>query len=666
MSTHESARLIELAQQWLIDDPDAETCAELTELLAGLDAADATSVRPNAGAGFSVLPNSASLDELTDRFGCRLAFGTAGLRGQLGAGSNRMNSKVVMQTSAGFAEFLLRRCEGIPSVVIGFDARLKSEQFAHDTAEVLAGAGLDVTLLPGPVPTPVTAFAVRHLGVSAGVMITASHNPPQDNGYKVYLGDSDHGSQIAPPVDAEISELIEQAAAQPLSSIARSTSYARGSDEIVDAYVRATASSTDRAAAETGGTMAEASSPDGTEREPLKIVYTAMHGVGYEATRRVFEQAGLPELISVPEQQLPDGHFPTVLFPNPEEPGALDLAIALAEREQADLIVAHDPDADRLAVALPSQDRGGEISKIDVLTPPFVYTNTENDAQKNTTYLPLTGNQLGLLLGWECAERDARLRASREDADSSVVASYNERGANKVRGALAATIVSSPSLAEVAKAYDLDFVQTLSGFKWVSRVEHLVFGFEEALGYLVNPEVIRDKDGISAAVLLAQIAVRLHAKGKTLWDRLDEASERFGHFASDQVTLRLENTAAVEQLSARIRSTPPTRFGEVAVASCTDFLDPVGAADGPADNSGPNGAYGGMPVAANVMRFDLADGSRVMIRPSGTEPKLKIYLDASCVQGTVSERKANAEAKVAALRSAVEKLVAKTLTATGQ
>lgn len=602
-----AAQLIATARAWMLDDPDLETAAEIATYVERASAdPNSENAEPFGLFADPALDRAANvwdaLEELQRRFSGRLSFGTAGLRGEIGAGQSLMNSKVVTQTSAGLARFLLQRAAEsastgspreaqmrTPSVIVGFDARTMSRQFALDTAQVLAGAGLSVTLLEGPVPTPIVAFAVRHLGVSAGVMITASHNPPQDNGYKVYLGDSDAGSQITSPVDAQIAALIDAAADQPLAAISRDTAVAFDVDamqSVLDAYLSATAA----------GLRQVPTTP-----QP-KLVYTAMHGVGFELTNRAFAAAGLPPLISVPEQQQPDGTFPTVAYPNPEEPGALDLAMALADAEHADLIIAHDPDADRLAVALPSRDEGGERGG------------------QGRAFTQLTGNELGLLLGWECAER-ASIHADR-DAQ---------------RGSLAATVVSSPALAAVAAAYGLDFVQTLSGFKWVSRVPNLVFGFEEALGYLVNPDVVRDKDGISAAMLLADLACRLHAEGKTLWDRLDEASERFGHFASDQITLRLSDSGETARVSERIRSNPPTTFGEVVVTELVDYLDD-----------------GHMPVPANVLRFDLDDGSRVMIRPSGTEPKLKVYLDAHCAEGSVAERRATAEARIVQLHNAAE------------
>lgn len=564
--------LIQAATSWAAQDPDAVTRAEAEALIAAAQD-PATSAQAE--------------DELDSRFGSRLAFGTAGLRGELGCGSNRMNRVVVGQTSAGFAAFLLERAargetSNPPSIVIGYDARVNSDVFARDTAEIMAGAGVHAILLPGPLPTPVTAFAVRLLGASAGVMVTASHNPPRDNGYKVYLGDADGGSQIAPPVDAEIAAHIDALLGTPLSAHARGADYTHAGTEVLDAYVAATAESVQ-------GSVPPAAAA------PFTIVYTAMHGVGSGPARRVFAAAGLPEVVVVPEQDQPDGAFPTVDFPNPEEPGALDLAFRTAREAGADLIVAHDPDADRLAIALP-------------------------DASAEGGYRRLTGNQLGLILGWQAAE--------------------SHRATGATGGALACTIVSSPALRAVAAGYGLDYAETLSGFKWVSRVPNLVFGFEEALGYLTRPSLVRDKDGISASADLIVLALQLHADGRTLWDHLDAASERFGHFSSGQITVRLASPAAVEVLASRIRQAPPQSFGAVPVQAITDLLEPGRAA-----------------VPSNVLRFDLADGSRVMIRPSGTEPKLKVYLDTFSDAGSAAERRAIADAALTALEAAARDIL---------
>lgn len=572
------------ARDWATHDIDPQTRAEVERLLEYAEAGD-----------------EAAITELDESFAHRLAFGTAGLRGRLGAGPSRMNRVVVSQTSAGFAEYLLARAavgqaSTPPSIVIGYDGRMNSDVFARDAAEIMAGAGVAVTLLPEPGPTPLVAFAVRHLGVSAGVMITASHNPPRDNGYKVYLGDADEGSQIIPPADGEIAAAIEHAAIIPVSELARSTTYTIADGEIATAYVTRTA-----AALVAGFPVDEDGSIAGAST-PIRVVYTAMHGVGAEIAHRVFVASALPLPTPVPEQNEPDGHFPTVDFPNPEEPGALDLAYRTAREVDAELIVAHDPDADRLAIALPHPD-------------------------EEVGYRRLTGNELGLLLGWRAAERARAAAAQRGET---------------LAGSLACTIVSSPALGAVARDYGLDYSETLSGFKWVSRVPNLVFGFEEALGYLTHPEVVRDKDGISASGDAIAMARECKARGIDIWGLLDEASERFGHFASSQITVRLESMAAAAELSAKIRQDPPTAFGIRAVESAKDLTQPGLAA-----------------VPANVLRYDLADGSRVMIRPSGTEPKLKVYLDTFSDTGSAAERRSAAEASLAELETELRNFLAK-------
>jgi phosphomannomutase len=558
---------------WIADDPDPVTRAEAETLLRLAESGDADAEA-----------------RLRDAFDGRLVFGTAGLRAEQGAGPMRMNRVVVAQTSAGLAAYLLQRAEAggeRPSAVVGYDARVNSDVFARDVAEVLAGAGVRVVLFPEPAPTPVTAFAVRHLDASAGVMVTASHNPPRDNGYKAFLGGADGGGQLVPPADREISERIEEAARTLFADLPRSSDYEVAGPELVDAYVTAAAEIM-RARARAGSGSLGA--------EPLVAVYTAMHGVGASVTRRLLAAAGLPEVVAVAEQDRPDGAFPTVEFPNPEEPEALDLAYRTARDCGAQLVIAHDPDADRLAVAAPHPDSVGG-------------------------YRRLSGNELGLLLGWRAAEREhtAALREGRA-----------------VRGALANTIVSSPSLRAVAEAYGLEHVETLSGSKWLARVPGLLFGFEEALGYLVAPGLVPDKDGVMAAAEVLALANELHAQGRTIWQLLDEASERFGHFASAQVAVRCGKRAEVEALAARVRERPPTGFGAAAVREARDLLTPGAAA-----------------VPADVLAYDLEGGSRVMIRPSGTEPKLKVYLDAFCDEGSAADRRAAAAAELEGIEAAV-------------
>jgi phosphomannomutase len=559
------ADIVMAAEKWLAQDPDAETRAELTELLA--HAASATRATD-------------ALASLRDRFSTRLAFGTAGLRGEIAAGPNRMNRVVVIQAAAGLAAYLLdHRSEGIqPSVVIGYDGRKNSEIFAQDTAEIMAGVGIRAILLPRMLPTPLVAFAVRELNASAGVMVTASHNPPADNGYKVYLGDLNHGSQIVSPDDADISDHIDRVA-HDMSVLELPRGECEMAEEsVIEAYVALTASLVKAPLAQ------------------LKVVYTAMHGVGWETFSRTLEAAGFDRPIIVAAQNEPDPNFPTVAFPNPEEPGALDLAYATAREAHADLIIANDPDADRLAVAIP-------------------------DATQAQGYRRLTGNEVGSLLGWWAAERAIRQGTA--------------------TGALACSIVSSPALAAVAAYYKLDFEWTLTGFKWVSRAPGLLYGFEEALGYLVNPETVRDKDGISAGLALLWMATDLAAAGKTLAENLDEFSMRFGHFASDQVSLRVTDISRISDITSSLRATPPTEFGGIAVTSIDDLA----------------AGFDGL-APADVLRLWLADGSRVMIRPSGTEPKLKIYLDTHCDEGSLAERRAVAQTSLTALRAGAEELVA--------
>jgi phosphomannomutase len=544
------ARLAQ-ARAWLRQDPDAETRDELAGVITRAASGDA----------------SAAAD-LDDRFGSRLAFGTAGLRGELGAGSNRMNRVLVSQAAAGFAAYLRERAGGeTPTVVIGYDGRRNSRRFALDSAELFAGAGLRAILLPRLLPTPVLAFAVRHLGADAGVMVTASHNPPNDNGYKVYLGGADDGAQIVSPADREIAAFIDDVATGSIADLPRSAEYAIADETVVEAYIAATA----------------AVAPAPASAAGMRWVYTAMHGVGWETARAVVERAGYPLPATVAEQISPDAAFPTVAFPNPEEPGAMDLSFALATAEDAEFAIANDPDADRVAVAIPTADG----------------------------WRRLTGNEIGLLLGERAASA----------ADGS--------------GSLACSLVSSPGLGEIARIHGLDWHETLTGFKWISRAPGMVFGFEEALGYLVNPETVRDKDGISAAVAILGLAASARAEGKTLADLLDELADRIGHYASGQVSIRVEDLSIIGSTMARLRAEPPAAFGDVAVAHYDDLLEV------------PDGQPGG-----DILRFLLEDGGRVIFRPSGTEPKLKAYLD---VKGASA---AEAQSRLAALEASVRALLA--------
>ncbi|MXS74966.1 phosphomannomutase [Microbacterium sp. CSI-V] len=542
------------ARAWLAQDPDATTREELTSLIERVEDGDAEAAA-----------------DLEDRFATRLAFGTAGLRGTLGAGSNRMNRVLVAQAAAGFAAYLReKQPAGTPTVVVGYDGRRNSDVFARDSVEIFAGAGLRAILLPRMLPTPVLAFAVRHLGADAGVMVTASHNPPDDNGYKVYLGGADDGAQIVSPADAEIAAHIQRVAdAGDVTVLPRSVGFENAPEALVEAYVAATA--------------AVAPAPAGADG--LRWVYTAMHGVGWETVSRVLAEAGYPAPTVVEAQIHPDGRFPTVAFPNPEEPGAMDLAFETARSADAELVIANDPDADRLAVAIPDPEVEGGWRR-------------------------LTGNEIGLLLGW---------RAARTASG----------------GSLACSLVSSPGLQAVAEHYGLDFHATLTGFKWISRAPGIVYGFEEALGYLVNPETVRDKDGVSAAVAFLGLATAARAEGRTVADLLQEFRDTFGAFASDQISVRVTDLSEIGAIMASLRAQPPSAVGEVAVSRIDDLLEGVD----------------GLPPG-DVLRIWLEDGSRLIVRPSGTEPKLKLYLD---VRGSSAKK---ARRRLEALHAGAEDLLA--------
>ncbi|WP_137293224.1 phospho-sugar mutase [Nocardioides dongxiaopingii] len=512
--------LLDRARAWLSEDPDDRTRAELEAVVSAAASGDA-----EAGA------------DLADRFRGTLEFGTAGLRGALGAGPNRMNRVVVQRAAAGLAAYLVEQDPsggGHRSVVIGYDARHNSDVFARDTAAVMTGAGLTAWLLPRPLPTPILAFAIRELGCAAGVMVTASHNPPQDNGYKVYLGD---GSQIVPPADAGIAARIE--AVGPLASIARGGPGTVLGEDIVDHYL-------DTVAGLAG---------DGPR--DLDIVYTPLHGVGATSVLQVLETAGFAAPRVVEQQEQPDPDFPTVGFPNPEEEGAMDLALALAERTGADLVVANDPDADRCAAAVPGP--GG--------------------------WRMLRGDEVGALLAHHLIARGTT-------------------------GTYAASIVSSSLLGKQARAAGQPYEETLTGFKWIARVEGLAFGYEEALGYCVDPTHVRDKDGVSALLMLCELAAALKAEGRGLTDLLDDIAREHGLHATGQVSARVADPALITAAMARLRDQPPTALGGLDVLGVDDLS--TGSAELPPTDG---------------LRYHLAGGARVIVRPSGTEPKVKCYLE---------------------------------------
>lgn len=516
--------LFTTAQNWLNQDPDQETRAELEQLIA-----EAKAGKADAQA------------ELANRFNGRLQFGTAGLRGRLQAGSMGMNRVLVAQAAGGLAEYL-KGYDKEPSIVIGYDGRKNSDVFARDTAEIMAGAGIKAYLLPRKLPTPVLAYAIQYFDTTAGVMVTASHNPPEDNGYKVYLGKANGGGQIVSPADKEIAALIDKVAAGNIADLPRSQNFTVLSDEIVDAYIAKTAS------------LAKEPACD------INYVYTAMHGVGYEVLSKTLTKAGLPQPHVVAEQVWPDGTFPTVNFPNPEEKGALDLAIEVAKKHNAEFIIANDPDADRLAVALP-------------------------DAEGN--WKPLHGNVIGCYLGWYLAKQ------------------YHAQGK---KGVLACSLVSSPALAEIAKKYGFDSEETLTGFKYIGKVNSLLFGFEEALGYLVDPDKVRDKDGISAAIVFLDLVRSLKKEGKTLADYAADFTKEFGAYVSGQISIRVSDLSEIGKLMSALRHNPPAEVGGFKVAT---FLD-----------------HTKTDRQSDILVFVLENGSRLIARPSGTEPKIKFYLDA--------------------------------------
>ena len=511
------ASLLAEVKAWIADDPDPVTASALQKLL---DAEDEASLRIYFN-GF-------------------LQFGTAGLRGPNGPGPSCMNRAVVGRAAAGIAKYMKTR--HMQRVVIGRDARHGSYEYAMESAEIFSGAGMEVFLLPRALPTPVLAYATTALKADIGVMVTASHNPPQDNGYKVYIGPDADGiayasSQIISPTDEFIASDI--AAITSLASQPRGKIWTVLDDSVVNEYITRTASLAKHPGA-------------------LKIVYTAMHGVGTQTLASVFSKAGFPDLILVKEQAEPDPDFPTVAFPNPEEPGAIDLALATARTHNADLVIANDPDADRCAAAIKGRDGNWRM---------------------------LRGDELGVIFGEWIARTSPR-------------------------GTFGNSIVSSSILRKIAAHYGIDFKEVLTGFKWLAKIEDLAFGYEEAIGYSVDSETVNDKDGISAAIYLAQIATYLAGEGKDLNDLLDEVWSRHGFHATEQISIRVSDMSAISQLLAGLRTNPPQEIAGRNVESIDDLAAPTD----------------GLPPT-DGLRIWLAGGVRVIIRPSGTEAKLKCYIE---------------------------------------
>jgi phosphomannomutase len=512
---------------WIADDPDPITAAALQKLL---DADDEKTLRTYFH-GF-------------------LQFGTAGLRGPNGPGPSCMNRAVVGRTAAGIAQYMKKR--GLRRVVIGRDARHGSYEYAMESAEIFSGAGCEVFLLPRALPTPVLAYATKALNADIGVMVTASHNPPADNGYKVYVGPIADGityacSQIINPTDGFIADEIS--AITSLASQPRGSNWAMVGEEIIEEYISRTASLA-------------------TDPGSLSIVYTAMHGVGTETLSKVFKEADFPDLILVSQQSEPDPDFPTVAFPNPEEPSAIDLALDTAKAVSADLVIANDPDADRCAAAI--KDRNGQ-------------------------WRMLRGDELGVIFG----EWIARTAPT---------------------GTFGNSIVSSSILAKISSHYGINFKEVLTGFKWLAKIEDLAFGYEEAIGYAVDSTTVNDKDGISAAIFLAQIATTLAKQGKDLNDLLDEVWQRHGFHATEQISIRVSDMGAITTLLSALRNTPPTEIAGRRVESIDDLAAP----------------QDGLPPTDGV-RIWLSGGVRVIIRPSGTEAKLKCYIEVITADSATAE-----------------------------
>jgi phosphomannomutase len=504
-------------ENWIADDPDSTTANELSLLLE----------REDEG-------------KLRQYFSGFLQFGTAGLRGPIGPGPSCMNRAVVGRAAAGIAAYMKER--GMKSVVIGRDARHGSEDFTIETAEIMSGAGMNVFILPRPLPTPVLAFATSHLNCDIGIMVTASHNPPQDNGYKVYIGPTADGinyaaSQIINPTDqfiaAEISDVTS------LSSQPRDTKWTVLNEDVVEEYINRTAALAPRPS-------------------DIKIVYTAMHGVGTETVKRVFAKAGFKNLITVDEQCTPDPDFPTVAFPNPEEPGAIDLALLKARAESADLVIANDPDADRCAAAINDPVLGWRM---------------------------LRGDELGVIFG----EWIAR---------------------TKPTGTFGNSIVSSSALRKICSHYGVNFQEVLTGFKWLAKIEDLAYGYEEAIGYAVDSETVNDKDGISAAIFLAQVATDLARDGYTLTDLLDEIWTRHGFHGTEQISIRVSDMSSISRLLETLRHSPPQEIAGRNVKSIDDLAAPKD----------------GLPPT-DGLRIWLDGDIRIIVRPSGTEAKMKCYIE---------------------------------------
>ncbi|MGB3185539.1 MAG: phospho-sugar mutase [Ornithinimicrobium sp.] len=542
------SELTERARDWASHDPDPATRQELLEVIGRAESGNAASDSTESGNAGSEDAGSENAEaDLASRFAGPLTFGTAGLRGRVAAGQSRMNVAVVTRATAGFAQYLHDTIGEGGRVVVGCDARYGSHAFYDAAAEVLSAAGMTVLALPKELPTPVTAYAVRALDADAGIMVTASHNPPADNGYKVYLGGraasaNARGVQITTPADSEIAACID--AAPPADEVPRSTDGIEAvGDDLVEAYL-----------------VRMAEHRRDTSPSTVRLVLTAMHGVGGETAMAVLDRANVSDVHPVPEQFAPDPDFPTVPFPNPEEPGAIDLSIKLAMDVSADLVAALDPDADRCSLAIPLRDG---------------------------TWRQLNGDEIGALFGEQAAADDDRAGDT-----------------------LACSIVSTRLLQRIADHHGLHGATTLTGFKWIARTPGIRYGFEEAIGYCTDPEAVRDKDGIGAMAHAVSLVEELAEQGRTLEDLLDDLARTHGLHATSPLTFRVDDVSIISDAMAKLRE---VGISELAGSPVIETVDLAEGADGLAPTDG--------------LRYVTEANDRVVIRPSGTEPKLKCYLE---------------------------------------
>ncbi|MBO0596530.1 phospho-sugar mutase [Nesterenkonia sp. E16_7] len=605
-------KLFGAVRRWIENDPDAKTRSGLERLLQRAEASDASAT-----------------EELQRLFAGRLAFGTAGLRAELGPGPLRMNRLVVRQTAAGMLSYAQEQLasaqqkpdssqesmrSATPKIVIGFDARHQSDEFAADTAEIFSAAGWEVHLFTRPGPTPLLARQVLVLDAEIGVMVTASHNPPQDNGYKVYLGGElsrflepdGHGvgAQIVPPVDQDIAARIAELVDADTPSRADG-----GSDGSTHGGAPETRPITDEARDSYEREALELLDPETYPHRDLHVVYSAMHGVGGEMVTSLLRAGGFT-VTPVAEQHEPDPDFPTADFPNPEEPGALDLALKAAEANHADLVLANDPDADRLSAA--------------------VYDESAS------AWRQLSGDEIGALLGRHLLERGP-LRP--------------QAGAGAP--VLANSIVSSRLLERLCQVRGVGHAATLTGFKWLARVQNMSFGYEEAIGFNVDPEHVKDKDGVSAALIFAEMTASLKARGISLIAALDEIAAEAGVFVTGQVTIRVSDLSELGKVTAALRAQPPEEIAGSAVVESLDLTqDPL-----------PGTQLSGA-TKTDALIYLTADGDRVIVRPSGTEPKVKCYLEAvaetpgvNADPEAIGAARAQATARLEQLRSSMESML---------